>query len=50
MTDPPDARTGAEGLGSWRIRTIVATMFPLLVVLSVLEIGSGYVLESLEAT
>jgi mgtE-like transporter len=37
-------------LGSWRAGRIVATMFPLLVGLSVLEMGSGYVLESLEAT
>ena len=37
-------------LGSWRARHIVATMFPLLVALSVLEMGSGYVLESLEET
>lgn len=37
-------------LGSWRAGRIVATMFPLLVVLSVLEMGSGYVLETLEAT
>ena len=37
-------------LGTWRTRTIVATMFPLLVALSVLEMGSGFVLESLEAT
>jgi mgtE-like transporter len=39
-----------DDLGSWRTRTIVATMFPLLVVLSVLEMGSGFVLESLEET
>ncbi len=37
-------------LGSWQTRSIVATMFPLLVVLSVLEMGSGFVLESLEET
>ncbi|MFQ3319286.1 MAG: mgtE-like transporter [Natronomonas sp.] len=40
----------ATGLGTWRTRTIVATMFPLLVVLSMLEMGSGYILETLEAT
>ena len=50
MSEPAVADTGGEGLGTWRTRTIVATMFPLLVVLSVLEMGSGYVLESLEAT
>lgn len=43
-TDPDDS------LGSWTIRTIVATMFPILVVLSILEMGSGYVLEELEET
>lgn len=37
-------------LGSWRTRRIIATMFPLLIGLSVLEMGSGYVLESLEET
>jgi mgtE-like transporter len=37
-------------VGSWRVRSIVATMFPLLIVLSALEMGSGYVLESLEET
>jgi mgtE-like transporter len=37
-------------LGTWRTRTIVATMFPLLLGLSVLEMGSGFVLESLEET
>jgi len=50
VTEPAAADTGGEGLGTWRTRTIVATMFPLLVVLSVLEMGSGFVLESLEAT
>lgn len=39
-----------DSLGTWRARTIVATMFPLLVALSILEMGSGYVLEALEAT
>ncbi len=39
-----------DELGTWRARSIVATMFPLLVALSVLEMGSGYVLETLEST
>lgn len=37
-------------LGSWSVRAIVVTMVPLLVVLSVLEMGSGYVLHELEET
>lgn len=37
-------------LDTWSIRSIVATMFPILIVLSVLEMGSGYVLEELEET
>jgi mgtE-like transporter len=41
---------GTDDLGSWRARHIVVTMFPLLVGLSMLEMGSGYVLEALEAT
>lgn len=40
----------AEDLGTWRTHRIVMTMFPLLIALSVLEMGSGYVLEALEAT
>lgn len=40
----------ADDLGSWHTRRIVATMFPLLVALSLLEMGSGYVLETLEST
>jgi mgtE-like transporter len=40
----------SDDLGTWRFRTIVVTMFPILITLSVLEMGSGYVLESLEAT
>ncbi|ELY64935.1 magnesium transporter [Natrinema versiforme] len=43
-TDPEDS------LDSWSIRTIVATMFPILIALSILEMGSGYVLEELEET
>ncbi|WP_226005083.1 magnesium transporter [Natrinema salinisoli] len=39
-----------ESLGTWSIRHIVGTMFPLLLVLSVLEMGSGYILEELEET
>jgi mgtE-like transporter len=39
-----------DDLGTWRTRHIVLTMFPLLIALSVLEMGSGYVLEALEAT
>ncbi len=50
MTEGPDSGPDSGGLGSWRTRTIVATMFPLLVALSVLEMGSGFVLESLEST
>ncbi|MFD1565535.1 magnesium transporter [Haloarchaeobius amylolyticus] len=39
-----------DALDSWTIRNIVATMFPILIVLSVLEMGSGYVLEELQET
>jgi len=39
-----------ESLGRWSLRSIVRTMFPLLLALSVLEMGSGYVLEELKAT
>lgn len=39
-----------ESLGSWTIRHIVGTMFPILLVLSVLEMGSGYILEELKET
>lgn len=45
---PGDERL--PGPGAWTVRSIVATMFPLLVVLSMLEMGSGYVLEALEET
>jgi len=43
---------GAVGssLGSWSVRAIVGTMIPVLVVLSVLEMGSGLVLHELEET
>ncbi|WP_408959780.1 magnesium transporter [Natrinema sp. 74] len=39
-----------DSLDAWSIRHIVATMFPILLALSVLEMGSGYVLEELEKT
>jgi mgtE-like transporter len=39
-----------DDIGSWQTRRIVLTMFPLLLGLSVLEMGSGYVLEALEST
>lgn len=37
-------------IDNWTVYSIVSTMFPLLLVLSVLEMGSGYVLETLEET
>ncbi|AUX09596.1 MgtE family transport protein [Halalkaliarchaeum desulfuricum] len=37
-------------LDSWTVKSIVGTMFPILVVLSILELGSGFVLETLEET
>lgn len=37
-------------LDTWSVRSIVGTMLPLLVALSILEMGSGFVLESLEET
>ena len=37
-------------LGTWETRAIVATMMPILIALSVLQMGSGYVLETLEET
>lgn len=37
-------------LGSWETRAIVTTMLPILVALSILQMGSGYVLETLEET
>jgi len=36
--------------GDWSVRSIVVTMMPILVVLSMLEMGSGYVLHELERT
>ncbi|ELZ11761.1 magnesium transporter [Natrinema thermotolerans] len=39
-----------ESVNTWSVRSIVATMFPILIALSILEMGSGYVLEELEAT
>ncbi|QLK24791.1 magnesium transporter [Natrinema zhouii] len=39
-----------DPLDAWTIRHIVMTMFPILIVLSILEMGSGYVLEELEET
>lgn len=42
---------GAAGRSSaWSTRSIVATMFPVLVVLSAIEIGSGLVLEAFESS
>lgn len=35
---------------NWSVRSIVATMIPLLIALSLLEMGSGFVLETLEET
>ena len=37
-------------LDTWSVRYIVRTMGPLLLVLSVLEMGSGMVIEALEST
>jgi len=45
MTDPP--RSGRD---SWTVTHIVATMFPLLLLLSGLEMVSGMVLEGVEET
>ena len=36
--------------GDWSVRAIVMTMMPVLAGLSVLEMGSGYVLQELERT
>lgn len=41
---------GATTVDAWSIGSIVRTMAPLLLVLSVLEMGSGIVLESFEET
>lgn len=46
MAEP---RTG-RALDGWSVRSIVSTMFPILVVLSMLEMGAGYALEELQAT
>lgn len=35
---------------SWSVRSIVATMIPLLIALSILEMGSGFILEILQET
>lgn len=35
---------------TWRVRAIVGTMIPILIVLSLLEMGSGFVLQELERT
>jgi mgtE-like transporter len=42
--------TPTGSLGDWSVRGIVGTMMPILVALSVLEMGSGYVLHELERT
>ena len=39
-----------DPLDTWTISHIVGTMFPILIALSVLEMGSGYVLEELQQT
>ena len=39
-----------DALDTWTISHIVGTMFPILIGLSILEMGSGYVLEELQAT
>ncbi len=44
MSDP------VGSLGSWEVRAIIVTMMPILIGLSVLQMGSGYILERLEAT
>lgn len=37
-------------LDGWSVRSIVGTMLPILVALSVLQMGSGYILETLQET
>lgn len=37
-------------MDSWKVTRIIGTMVPILVVLSMLEMGSGYVLHELENT
>ncbi|ADJ16154.1 magnesium transporter [Halalkalicoccus jeotgali] len=39
-----------DRIDTWSVRSIVVTMMPLLIALSVLEMGSGFVLETLEET
>jgi len=39
-----------DALDTWTISHIVWTMFPILIALSMLEMGSGYVLEELQET
>jgi len=39
-----------DALDTWTISHIVGTMFPILIGLSMLEMGSGYVLEELQET
>lgn len=45
-----DISDTAGSLNTWSVRAIVGTMIPILVVLSVLEMGSGFVLHELEET
>jgi mgtE-like transporter len=42
--------TASGSFGDWSVRSIVGTMIPILVALSVLEMGSGYILHELERT
>lgn len=45
------ASAGGDGsVNTWTVKSIVGTMFPLLIVLSILEMGSGFVLEALQET
>ncbi len=39
-----------DALDTWTVSHIVGTMIPILIALSILEMGSGYVLEELQAT
>lgn len=39
-----------DPINNWSVLNIVTTMFPILLVLSILEMGSGYILETLETT
>lgn len=45
-----DIGTSGGSVNTWSVRTIVMTMMPILVVLSILEMGSGFVLHELEET